>query len=420
MTLNDSTLLGGNPPFQPMVTVANGLADAPGGASGGATDLPFGMQAQDVVFNLPTAYMWSMGVQREIPGRIVVDVSYVGRKGQYLQRERNINQLLPGTIQANPSINIAALRPYKGYGAIRLSENAGHSIYNSLQVSADRRYSNGLKLGAAYTLSKSEDNASDKRNVVWNTFDDGAFWGPSNYDRRHVFNFYYIYDLPWGGRQETLAKNLLGGWQISGATWLRTGAPFSVLRTNDIAGVGDGGFGQPYNLVGDANAGANKQFSNGSDNNFWFNPAAFAAPAAGTFGNAGRNILYNPGQSQWDIALFKNFVLGGTRRLQFRVLQLPEPSESRAHERQSDRRADERALGRPWLRGSDGGELRPHHHEEQRPPRHSAERAVHLLITQSTQRAELAEITSISAGSASLCSVRDRVNFSVLHHLFSL
>jgi len=319
VTLNDSTLLGGNPPFQPMVTVANGSADLPGGTSGGATDLPFGMQAQDIVFNHPTAYMWSAGVQREIPGRIVVDVSYVGRKGTYLQRERNINQLLPGTIQANPTVNIAALRPYKGYGAIRLSENAGHSLYNSLQVSADRRYSNGLKLGAAYTLSKSEDNASDKRNVVWNTYDDAGFWGPSNYDRRHVFNFYYIYDLPFGGHQETLAKNLLGGWQISGATWSRTGTPFSVLRTNDIAGVGDGGFGQPYNLVGDPNAGANKQFSSGSDGNFWFNPAAFAAPAAGTFGNAPRNLLYNPGQQEWDIAVFKNFVLGGPRRLQLRA-----------------------------------------------------------------------------------------------------
>jgi hypothetical protein len=317
VTLNDSTLLGGNPPFQPMVTVANTTADLPGGTSGGATDLPFGMQGQDVEFRHPTSYMYSAGIQREVPFGLVVDVSYVGRKGRYLQREFNINQLRPGTLP-NP-VNIAALRPYLGYGAIRISQNDGRSTYNSLQISADRRYSNGLKLGAAYTLSKSEDNSSDKRNVVWNTYDDSGFWGPSNYDRRHVLNIYYIYDLPWGNRQDSLAKNLLGGWQISGATWFRTGTPFSVLRTNDIAGVGDGGFGQPYNLVGDPNANVSKQFSNGSDNNFWFNPAAFAAPAAGTFGNAGRNILYNPGQQEWDIAIFKNFAFGGPRRLQFRA-----------------------------------------------------------------------------------------------------
>ena len=319
VTLNDSTLLGGNPPFQPMVSIANGIVDNPGGGSRGATDLPFGMTAQDVVFKHPTAYMWAAGVQREVPFGFVVDVSYVGRRGLYLQRERNINQLRPGTLQANPGVNIAALRPFKGYGAIRLSENAGRSIYHSLQVSAERRYSQGLKIGVAYTLGKSEDNASDKRNVVWNTYDDTGFWGPSNYDRRHVLNFYYIYDLPFWRNQETLLKNLLGGWQISGATFFRTGTPFSVLRTNDIAGVGDGGFGQPFNRVGDPKSGANRRFSNGRDDNYWFNPAAFAPPAPGTFGNSTRNILRNPGQQQWDIAVFKNFALGGGRRLQFRA-----------------------------------------------------------------------------------------------------
>lgn len=318
-TLNDSSLLGGNPPFQPQVSVSNGIADNPG--AGGAASLPFSMTAQDVDFKLPVAYTWATGVQREMPFGFTVDVTYVGRLGRYLQRERNINQLLPGTLQANPGVNIAALRPYLGYGAIRMTENSGSSRYNSLQISADRRYLNGLKIGIAYTLGKSEDNASDKRNVVWNTYDDSSYWGPSNFDRRHVLNVYYIYDLPFGKDQNTMLSNILGGWQVSGATFFRTGTPFSIVRTNDIAGVGDGNFGQPYNLVGDPLAGANGNFSagSGSDQNFWFNPAAFAAPAAGTFGNAPRNAWYNPSEQQWDIAFFKNFRLNRTQRLQFRA-----------------------------------------------------------------------------------------------------
>jgi hypothetical protein len=322
VTLNDSSLLGGNPPFQPQVSVSNGVADNPGGGGVGSADLPFGMTAQDVVFKHPTAYMWAAGVQREVPFGFTVDVTYVGRRGLYLQRERNINQLpQPGSVQANPGINIAALRPYTGYGAIRFSENAGKSRYHSLQISADRRYINGLKVGAAYTLGKSEDNASSKRNVLWNTYDDTIFFGPSSHDRRHVFNIYYIYDLPWLREQNSLSSNLLGGWQISGAVFLRTGTPFSVMRTNDIAGVGDGGFGQPVDLVGDPLGNANQKFSAGAgnDNNFWFDPAAFANPAAGAFGNAPRNLIYNPGQQQWDIALFKNFGLGGPRKVQFRA-----------------------------------------------------------------------------------------------------
>jgi hypothetical protein len=323
VTLNDSTLLGGQPPFQPMVTVSNGSADNPGGGGGSAgADLPFGSTAQDPVFKHPTSYMWSAGVQREVPFGFTVDATYVGRRGLYLQRERNINQPEAGTVQRNPGVNIAALRPYSGYGALRLSENAGNSKHHSLQLTADRRYMNNLKVGVAYTLSKTEDNGSDKRNVVWNTYDDTGFWGPANFDRRHVFNVYYIYDVPFWREQNTLLKNLLGGWQISGATFMRSGRPVSVVRTNlDTAGVGDPAFGQPVDLVGDVNAGANKQFSNGAaaDQNFWFNPLAFGLPAAGTFGNAQRNLIYNPGEQQWDLALFKNFNLGGTKRAQFRA-----------------------------------------------------------------------------------------------------
>jgi hypothetical protein len=307
-----------------MVTVSNGSVDDPG-AAGGASDLPFGIQGQDVVFKHPTAYMWSAGIQREVPLGFVVDVTYVGRRGLYLQRERNINQLPEGTLQRNPGVNIAALRPYKGYGAIRISENAGYSKYNSLQISADRRYTNGLKVGAAYTLGHSEDNGSDKRNVLWNSYDDTTYWGDSNFDRRHVLSLYYIYDLPFWREGGSVLKSVLGGWQISGATFIRTGTPFSITRTNDIAGVGEGANGQPVDLVGDVDANTNGKFSGGvvsgtaTDQNFWFNPAAFANPAAGRFGNAPRNLLRNPGDQQWDIALFKNFSLGGTKKIQFRT-----------------------------------------------------------------------------------------------------
>jgi hypothetical protein len=328
VTLNDSTLLGGNPPFQPMVTVSNGSVDNPGGA-GGAADLPFGMQGQDVVFKHPTAYLWSAGVQRELPLAFVVDVTYVGRRGLYLQRERNINQLPEGTL-TNPAyagLNniLPSLRPYKGYGAIRLTENSGYSKYNSLQISADRRYTKGLKIGFAYTLGKSEDNASDKRTVLWNTYSDKAFWAASNFDRRHVVSLYYIYDLPFWRNGGSVLKSALGGWQISGATFARTGTPFSITRNDDKAGVGEGSNGQPVDLIGDVNANSNGKFSGGvvngvaQDQNFWFNPAAFAQAPSGRFGNAPRNLIYGPGDQEWDIALFKNFALGGTRKVQFRT-----------------------------------------------------------------------------------------------------
>ncbi len=321
VTLNDSTLLGGNVPFQPQVTIANGSADNPGGGTVGSADLPFAINGQDPVFKHPTAYTFAAGMQREVPFGFTLDVTFVARRGLYLQRERNINQLRAGTIQANPGVNIAALRPYQGYGAIRISENSGDSTYKSLQISADRRYSKGLKVGFAYTLGESVDDGSDKRNVLWNTYDDTNFFGNSSFDRRHVVNVYYIYDLPFFRDQQSMVGKLLGGWQLSGASFFRTGTPFSIVRTNDIAGVGEGSNGQPVDLVGDVTANASQSFSagNGNDQNFWFNPAAFANQAAGTFGNAPRNLIYGPGQQQWDIALFKNFGLGGSSKVQFRA-----------------------------------------------------------------------------------------------------
>jgi hypothetical protein len=319
VTLNDSLLLGGNPPFQPQVGATNGSVDNPGGA-GGAGSLPFGMTAIDPVFQHPTAYMFSGGVQREAPLGFVIDATYVGRWGRNLQRERDINQLPAGTLQANPGINTDYLRQYKGYGVIRLSENVGRSTYNALQLSADRRYKNGFKFGAAYTLSHSLDNASTKRDILFNSYDDSGFWGNSSFDRRHVFNFYYIYDVPFFNQdKESLKGRVLGGWQISGATFMRTGTPLWVTRTDDVAGTGDP-IAQPYNLVGDPNANSNGKLSeNNNDQNFWFNPAAYARPAAGTFGNAPRNNMYGPGQYQWDIALFKNVTVKGSHSFQFRA-----------------------------------------------------------------------------------------------------
>jgi hypothetical protein len=318
VTLNDSMLLGGNPPFQPQVSVSNGSADNPG--AGGAASLPFGMTAIDPLFKHPTSYMWSAGVQREVPLNFIIDVMYVGRRGQHLQRERDINQLLPGTLQANPDVNSAALRPYKGYGTIRLSENSGRSTYHSLQISAERRYTNGFKFSAAYTLGHSEDNASNKRDVLFNNADDSGFWGNSSFDRRHVFVFSYIYDLPFYRDQAGAAAKTLGGWQISGSTFMRTGTPLWVTEGADIAGTGDT-FANPWNVNGNPIANTNRQFSAGSgvDQNFWFDPKVYSRPTAGTFGNGARNNVYNPGQYQWDIALFKNVAFAGSRSVQFRA-----------------------------------------------------------------------------------------------------
>jgi len=319
VTLNDSLLLGGNAPFQPQVLIGAGQADGLGALS--AANLTLAMTSIDPVFKHPTAYMWSVGAQREIPLNFILDVTYVGRRGAYLQRERDINQMQAGTIQANPGVATAALRQFKGFSQIRLSENSGYSKYNSLQISGERRYKNGFKFSAAYTLGHSEDNASSKRDILYNAYDDTGFWGNSSFDRRHVFAFSYIYDLPFYRDQAGVTGKILGGWQITGSTFMRTGTPLWVTESADTAGTGDA-WASPWNLNGDPKGSANEKFSAGSglDDNYWFDKTVYSKPALGTFGtNNPRDNVYNPGQYQWDIALFKNVNVGGTRSFQFRA-----------------------------------------------------------------------------------------------------
>src|SRR5207249_3602813 len=106
---------------------------------------------------------------------------------------------------------------------------------------------------------------------------------------------------------------MLGGWQISGVTFLRSGSPFSVTDATDIAGVGPGSGAQRWNLAGSTDIAGSHGL-----NQAWFNPAAFTLPAAGTFGNSGLNILRGPSFRSWDLALFKNFRLAEKLTSEFR------------------------------------------------------------------------------------------------------
>ncbi len=310
--INRDTALGGNAPFQPQQTVINGNADAPGGAT--PRNFPFTMTIQDPVFKIPTAWNWNATVQRELPGHTTIEIAYVGRRGIHNQRKRNINQLLPGTVQANPGVNVNFLRPYRGLGILGLAENSGRSQYNGLQISAQRRFARGLQFDIAYTYSKLRDNASSLTEILPNAYSDQGYYGISDLDRTHVLIISYIYELPFRGAG-TLARRLLGNWELSGINQLQSGSPFSVRKNVDYAGVGAGSGNQFWNLTGDPHL-EPTAFTTSA---VWFNKAAFTQPAAGTFGAQPRNILRNPGFWEWDLGIRKNFPITEKQRLQFRT-----------------------------------------------------------------------------------------------------
>src|SRR5262249_52898126 len=136
--VSDSVFLGGNPPLQPTASITRGSADNPGGTAGNA--FPLVITTQDRIFKNPEAWTWNVTFEREIGFNTTVEVGYVGRRGLHAQRERNINQLQPGTLFLPSSklpngntVNPDFLRPFKGFGIIRVTNNDANSLYNGLQ-----------------------------------------------------------------------------------------------------------------------------------------------------------------------------------------------------------------------------------------------------------------------------------------------
>ena len=321
--VSDSVFLGGNPPLQPIASIPNGNVDNPGGGS--KASFPISVTTQAKVFHMPQSYSWNFTVEREIGFNTVVDVSYVGRRGLFAQREKNINQLQTGTVQANPTTNVNALRPYLGYGPIRETFNDANMLYNSLQVGLNRRFTKGFSYGIAYTLSKCNDSGSGQRDIVPNAYDTKNLWGPCSYDSRHVAVINLIYQVPFfKNSNNLLAKTVLGGWQLTEVTQFQTGTPGSVGTGDDYAGVGQGSGGQFWQFNGSPSI--NKNFAaSTSDPAQWLTvkdssgAALFTRPAAGTFVTARvRDLFYQPGWQNWNLGLFKEFQLHETQKLLFR------------------------------------------------------------------------------------------------------
>jgi len=335
--VSDSIFLGGNPPFQPNVSAANGIVDALGPGIGGNTALVVTTQSKS--FKNPEAWGWNFTVERETFWKSLLSVGYVARRGVHLQREADINQPRlsaltdPANFFVDPSDgktklkNINAFRPYLGFGSIRQTDNAANSMYNSLQVAWNRRFADGLQFGVSYTLSKSMDDGSNQRDVIPNTYDPKMLWGPSEFDARHILVFSYLYDLPIFKNRSNLSGKVLGGWQISGVTQFQTGQPCGAAHATDYARVGlDSNFGCGVNGQYWTVNGVPKIIGTFGSSGQWFatkNPdgsSIFTAPAFGTFNTQRvRDLIYQPGFQNWNLGLFKSFPIDEQRGFQFRA-----------------------------------------------------------------------------------------------------
>jgi hypothetical protein len=276
-----------------------------------ASGTPIANTAINPYFPNPYSIQWTLGVQRELPHNMVLDVAYVGNHGLHLNMVRMEN--LPD--------RITGVAPSASFGQFRYYDTSDASKYNSLQVQLLKRYSSGLSFTVAYAYSNNmafgdadlllNNNPQDNNNLR-------ADYGPTPFDIRHNFNASVVYEIPFAkllGRQDRLSRMFLEGWQLSGIFTGTSGLPANVTNSKSSY----------PNSRPDVVAGVDPVFENYHQSLQYFNPAAFlAVPLASASGasirpgNLGHNALRAPGTENLDASLAKNFALTERTRFQLR------------------------------------------------------------------------------------------------------
>jgi hypothetical protein len=273
--------------------------------------------ASDTDFDNPRMMQWSIGATRRVWSRAFVEVSYVGSRGDNLIRPTDINYPQPADVvalQASVPAAVNPARPFRSYGAITYRETTARSRYHGLLTAFKYQAGRAGTANVNYTLSRNRTDASNDRDALdipQNPLDPDAEYADARTDRRHILTASYIYEVPTLAGAGGLARAALGGWQVAGIVNIGSGQPVPrvTVSTNNFRR------GVHADLVGDIQAGER------IDGNavYWFNPAAFAPPADGSFGNSGRAPFRQAGRHQWDITLSKNFYPTDDLRLQFRA-----------------------------------------------------------------------------------------------------
>jgi len=252
---------------------------------------------------------------------LVGTIGYVGNLGRELLYSRDINAALPGTGVAGLPLNVV---PFNRTASTVELASGLTSNYNSLQATLTKRFGQGLSFTMAYTYSKALDYGSGGLNLLQNNLDIRSNYGPADWDRTHMFTLSHVWRLPFGAESSFLNEGaigrILGPWQLDGVFRWVSGTPFTLTADPTlcncpgntpradtvVTGIGTGFV--PFPTF------------------FGFIPVpvptlnfGIQQPATGTFGNLGRNSFRGDGFANYDLSLFRTFVVHEQTKLEFRA-----------------------------------------------------------------------------------------------------
>jgi hypothetical protein len=288
------SLAAGIPTPQPAIEPPDGIIRNP--QEGSYTHTPY---------DLFHGYVqsWNVALQRALPGNFAFEAAFVGSHSVNNPTGTNLNagRVLGAGAAGQP------LNTLFGRRANTSTTIGTHAYYDALQAKFDRRFSNGFQLTTAYTYSKTIDFCTDRCDVAvhipeWFFLNRGR----SNHDQTHSFVQSYIYELPFGSGKRWANSGpvrwIAGDWQVNGVMTRMTGRPLNITFSN--TSLNAPGNGNRPNLIG---TGEPEKLGLVGPGQKWFDISRFAAPAANTFGNVGRNIMTGPGIFNLDFSVFRKF-----------------------------------------------------------------------------------------------------------------
>jgi Carboxypeptidase regulatory-like domain len=288
-----------------IATFQNGFPDLiqPSIPSNGIITNPTVKSAYFVVnqnFKNPYVESWNAAIQQSLPWRFVLDLAYVGNHSVDTVVNYNLNA---ATVVGLGNKGLPEFNTFGRTAGTNLLFSGYSSSYNALQVKFDRRFSEGFTTTTAYTFGKG---------MGFQTGDDGGLsfyinqrrdYARNDFDRTQTFVQSVVYDLPFGRGKRLVSSGvgaaILGGWRISSFMTIMSGLP--LYFTDSGTSLQAPGNTQTPDLVAPV-----KILHGVGIANPWFTTSSFAAPAANTFGNVGRNYLSGPAFFNLDAALSKS------------------------------------------------------------------------------------------------------------------
>ena len=263
----------------------------------------------------PLSNQWNVEIQREATKQLTVSMGYVGSSSHHMDYTGSANQAV--TPSHGTQAQVEALRPWPGQGNVFFGRSIGTGNYNSLQLSANQRMTDGLQFIISYTWSKATDNGASgflaSENGpggggagIQDYYHPSANVGASAFNVPQFLSTALIYQLPFGSGRRYLrsgpASWVAGGWQTNSIFSIRSGQPFSILANGDVANVGGSVFGLGYARANKIKTGKLAHPTTSE----WFDTSAYAVPSY-SYGDSPRNSLYSDHVTQFDFSTFKRF-----------------------------------------------------------------------------------------------------------------